>query len=189
MGKNILTSWLVVTGKDFKILYKNRYLFLIYLAVVLSIILLALFIGLYLAPVMLSFFPPNEYLPALPNFMVYFVIFTSTLYLMSMGAASFTKERELGTSDRIKTMNILPSTMIFGKMFFYYLVALIQAIIFNGISIFFFYEVNGMQIWMNWNVSNFFEYVFLWPLVMVCGAGVLFALVTQIGRTTRKAVA
>lgn len=184
MGKNALTSWLVITAKDFKVLIKNKFLFLIYFAVGIAVILLALFIKFYLGNTMFRFFTPDQYLPALPNYMVYFVIFASSLYLMSQGAVSITEEHESGTADRLMTMNVGAATIYVGKFVFFYLVALLQIILFNSISTLLFWEIEGIHL-MNWTVPDVLMYVFVWPFFMVLGAALLYALITVIRRATK----
>lgn len=185
MGKNALTSWLVITAKDFRVLFRNKFLFLIYFAVGIAIILLAFFIKFYLGNTMFRFFTPDQYLPALPNYMVYFVIFASSLYLMSQGAVSVTQEHESGTADRLMTMNVGTGAIYFGKFIFFYLVALLQIILFNVISTLLFWETEGISL-MNWTVPDILLFVLVWPFFMVLGAALLYALITVIRRATKS---
>lgn len=183
MGKNALTSWLVITAKDFKVLIKNKFLFLIYFAVGIVIILLSFFMK-FIVGNLLSVYQPEKYLPAMPNYMVYFVIFASSLYLMSQGAVSITEEHESGTADRLMTMNVGSAAIYVGKFVFFYLVALLQIILFNIISTLLFWEIENVK-YMNWTVPDVLMYVFVWPFFMVLGAALLYALITVIRRATK----
>ncbi len=187
MGKNPITSWLVVTAKDFRILFKNKFLLLIYSAIGLAVVLLALFIKFYLHPTMFRFFTVEDYLPALPNFMLYFVIFASSLYLMSQGAVSITEEMSSGTADRLKIMNVSGSTLVFGKMVFFYLASLIHVLIFNIVCTLSFYEVEGVM-WMNWTIPDLLIYILAWPLLMVAAAGIFYGLITFLRRSAKRRI-
>lgn len=184
MGKNALTSWLVVTAKDFKVLFRNRSLLLIYTAISLSIMLLALFIGIFLFNIMLQFFPATDYLPALPNYMLSFVIVVSSVYLISQGAVSITEENEKCTIDRLLIMNVSPLSIYFGKFVFFYLITIIQVILFNLVCTICFWNVQGTE-YMNWTVPDILMYVLVWPFFMVLGAALLYALITLIRRATK----
>ena len=174
MGKNILTGWLHVTAKEFKILFKNRFLLLIYLSVIVALVLIALFIRAYLHDAMFQFFDFNIVYPALPTYMILSVIFSVSIFLMSQGAVSFTEEDAIGTADRLKIMNMPYPIIVVGKFIFYYLSALIMVVCFD-IALYLFFLTNKNQI--SWDLSNFAIYMLLWPLVMVTLAGIFYGLV------------
>ena len=174
MGKNILTGWLHVTAKEFKILIKNRFLLLIYLSVIVALILIALFIRAYLEPTMLSFFDFSIVYPALPTYMILSVIFSVSIFLMSQGTVSFTEEDSIGTADRLKIMNMPYAVIVVGKFIFYYLSAVIMVVCFN-IALYLFFLSYPSQI--NWSIKNLAVYILLWPLFMVTLAGIFYGLV------------
>lgn len=187
MGKNPITSWLVVTAKDFRVLFRNRFLLLIYAAIGLAVILLALFIKFYLHPTMFKFFSVEDYLPALPNYMLSFVIFASSLYMMSQGAVSITVEMSSGTSDRLRIMNISRSTLVFGKMVFFYLASLIYVLLFNIVCTLCFYEVDDVM-WMNWSIIDLLIYIFVLPLLMVAIAGIFYGLIALLKKSAKRRI-
>ncbi|HOO97200.1 MAG TPA: hypothetical protein PKV16_02865 [Caldisericia bacterium] len=188
MGKNTFTSWLVVTGKDFKVLWKNRPLLLIYLGVIVALIVLAIFQGTYLFNELLQNFDASKYLPSLPNYMIYFVIFTSALFMMNQGPVSFTNENKTGIINRLKIMNIGYGSVIFGKLFFFYIAALIQVLLFNvAATILFLAESSRYGLApMNWDVMQLLNFVLLWPLIMVLGAFVLYLLISMFIKVGKK---
>ena len=61
MGKNILTGWLHVMAKDFKILLKNKFLLLIYLSVIFALMLIGAFIAFYIYPQILDLFDLSKF--------------------------------------------------------------------------------------------------------------------------------
>lgn len=175
MGKNILTGWLHVTAKEFKILFKNRFLLLIYLSVIVTLVLIALFIRYSLAPSMLQFFDFSFFYPSLPTYMILSVIFAVTIFLMSQGAVSFTEEDVIGTADRLKIMNMPYPIIVIGKFLFYYLSAIVMIVAFN-IALYLFF-LSYPQQKMSWSIENLAVYILLWPLVMVTLAGIFYGLV------------
>lgn len=184
MGKNALTSWLVVTGKDFKILFKNRSLFLIFLGIIVALVTLAIFQGTYLKEGMFSFFDATGYLPALPNYMIYFVIFASSLYMMNLGPVSFTNEHQTGTINRLKIQNVSAISVTIGKIFFFYLAAIIQVLIFNGVATWYFRDKGATP--MNWEVSSALIHILLWPFIMIFGAYIIYLFIHLITRATKR---
>lgn len=185
MGKNALTNWLVITSKDFKTLFKNKNVLLIYSAVCLALVMLAILIRFYLYPNAFIYIDVINFLPMVPNYMLYFVIFTSSLYLMNQGSVSFTDEHVHGTSDRLKMLGVSSASFIAGKLFFFYLTSIIQVLIFNAVCLLGFWVTEG-AIAMNLfdPISNFFIYLLLWPLGMVLVAGLFYALVSNIKNAT-----
>lgn len=177
MGKNIIAGWLQVTAKDFRVLFKNRFLLLIYLSVVLGLVLFSLFIRFYIGPTMFAYFGKEYYYPSLPNYMIYCVIFSVTIFMMSQGAVSITNETKHGTADRMKIMNMPYGAMVLGKMFFYYLSAVIYVFIFNASIYFLFYNFQMEELYKMWSVGNIIQFVFVWPLFMVILAGIFYGLV------------
>lgn len=185
MGKNALTSWLVITAKDFKVLIKNKFLFLIYCAVGLGLLFLALFVK-FVVGNLFGAYDAADYLPHMPNYILYFVIFTSSLYMMSQGAVSFTDELESGTADRLITMNVGALTIYFGKFVFFYLASLIHIIIYNSAVTILYTIFKTIDVdFLNWTAPSFFMYVFVWPFFMVLGAAILYALIAMIRRATK----
>ncbi|HOU08041.1 MAG TPA: hypothetical protein PLX04_06735 [Caldisericia bacterium] len=185
MGKNALTKWLVITSKDFKTLFKNKNVLLIYSAVCLALIMLAVLVRFVLYPNAFKYVDPINFLPMFPNYMLYFVIFTSSLYLMNQGSVSFTDEHVHGTSDRLKMLGVSSGSFVAGKLFFFYLASIIQVIIFNAVCLLGFWVTEDVIAMNLFNpISNFFIYLLLWPLGMVLVAGLFYSLVSNIKNAT-----
>ncbi len=184
MGKSALTSWLVIAGKDFKILFKNRSLFLIFMGVLAALITLAIIQGTFIKETIYTWLDADKYLPMLPNYMIYFVIFTSTLYMMNQGPASFTNEYQTGTIDRLKIQNVSIFSLSAGKIVFFYLIAIILTLIFNGLATYFFWDKGITP--MNWTVSNALVHILLWPLGMVLGAYIVYLIISLINFYSKK---
>lgn len=175
MGKNILTGWLHVMVKEFRILLKNRFLLLIYLSVIVTLVLIALFIRYSLGPSMLQFFDFSFFYPSLPTYMILSVIFAVSIFLMSQGAVSFTEEDVIGTADRLRIMNMPYPIIVIGKFLFYYLSAIIMVVVFNVALYLFFLSYPQQK--MTWSVENFAIYILLWPFAMVTLAAVFYGFV------------
>lgn len=178
MGSNILTKWLIVTKKDFKILFKNRSLLLIFLGIIVALLVLATFQGLVLKNSMFVFFDAKDYLPALPNYMIYFVIFASTLFMMNLGPVSFTNEYREGTINRLRIQNVTVLSMTFGKIVFFFLASVIQVIVFNALATWYFWSDGPAP--MNWSVKSLLVHILLWPLMMVVGAYIIYLIILLI---------
>jgi hypothetical protein len=175
MGSNVLTKWLFVTKKDFKILFKNRPLLLIFLGIIVALLALATFQGLVLKNSMFVFFDAKDYLPALPNYMIYFVIFASSLFMMNLGPVSFTNEYLEGTINRLKIQNVTVISMTIGKIVFFFLASVIQVTIFNIVATWYFWSDGNTP--MNWSVNSLLIHILLWPLMMVVGAYVIYLII------------
>lgn len=178
MGKNILTGWLHVMAKDFKILLKNKFLLLIYLSVIFALMLIGAFIAFYIYPQILDLFDLSATYPSIPNYMVLGVVFAVSIFLMSQGDVSISSESTIGTADRMKIMNMPYALMIVGKMLFYYLSAFIMMLIYN-LSFLLLLSINhqGQNIMELWSLPKVLLYQFFWPLVMVLLAGLLYSIV------------
>ncbi|MEZ4813298.1 MAG: hypothetical protein R2883_07500 [Caldisericia bacterium] len=188
MGKNTLTSWLVVAGKDFKVLFKNRSLFLIFMGVVIALITLAVFQGTVLLNTLYDSFDASDYLPMLPNYMIYFVIFASTLYMMNLGPVSFTNEHQTGTVNRLKIQNVSMFSVSFGKIVFFYTISIILTLVFNASVIWFFLEESYKSKIppMGWTTSTILIHILLWPLMMVLGAYLIYLVISLFNHFAKK---
>ncbi len=178
MGKNILTGWLQVTIKDFKILIKNKFLLLIFVSVILALVMFALFVRFYLGPIIMTFFDFSTFYPSLTTYYILCVIFAVTIFMMSQGAVSITNEVKHGTADRMKIMNMPFFALVFGKFMFYYLSAVIMVILYN-IALMIMFLSYSTYVW-SWGITNLAVFILLWPLIMVFLAGMFYSLVRSL---------